>query len=112
MEQDVGVPICLSATGPKNLRAAGGLPDRVMLYVGVNPQSLRLAIDHVPPAAEEAGRDLGTLSTTLFGAEPETAAMPPPTEMPASSTANDTQDDSQDNSGTTVAVVPPSTRGS
>ena len=39
--EDVAVPICMSATGPKNLRAAGALADRVMLYVGVNPVSIR-----------------------------------------------------------------------
>ena len=31
------VPIMMSATGPKNLRVAGGLADIVMIYVGVNP---------------------------------------------------------------------------
>ena len=30
-----GIPIMMAATGPKNLRAAGALADRVMLYVGV-----------------------------------------------------------------------------
>jgi alkanesulfonate monooxygenase SsuD/methylene tetrahydromethanopterin reductase-like flavin-dependent oxidoreductase (luciferase family) len=57
VERDVGVPICLCATGPKNLRAAGALADRVMLYVGVNAESVRWAIDHVRAGAEEAGRD-------------------------------------------------------
>ena len=45
----------MSATGPRNLRAAGALADRVMLYVGVNPVSVRWAIDHVRAGAEEAG---------------------------------------------------------
>jgi alkanesulfonate monooxygenase SsuD/methylene tetrahydromethanopterin reductase-like flavin-dependent oxidoreductase (luciferase family) len=57
VQEDVGVPICLSATGPKNLRAAGGLADVVMLYVGVNPVSIRWAMDHVRAGAKEAGRD-------------------------------------------------------
>jgi alkanesulfonate monooxygenase SsuD/methylene tetrahydromethanopterin reductase-like flavin-dependent oxidoreductase (luciferase family) len=52
-----GVPIMMSATGPKNLRAAGGLADRVMLYVGVNPTSVSWAIEHVRAGAEAAGRD-------------------------------------------------------
>ena len=43
--------------GPKNLRVAGALADIVMIYVGVNPVSVRWAIDHVRAGAEEAGRD-------------------------------------------------------
>ena len=51
------MPIMMSATGPRNLRDAGALADRVMLYVGVNPTSVRWAIDHVRAGAEDAGRD-------------------------------------------------------
>ena len=51
------VPIMMSATGPRNLRNAGALADRVMLYVGVNPTSVRWAMDHVRAGAAEAGRD-------------------------------------------------------
>jgi len=53
----LNVPICMSATGPRNLRAAGALADWVMLYVGVNPVSLRWAMEHVRAGAEQAGRD-------------------------------------------------------
>ena len=45
----------MSATGPKNLRVAGSLADRVMLYVGVNRDSVRWAMEHVRAGAEEAG---------------------------------------------------------
>ena len=51
----------MSATGPKNLRVAGALADIVMIYVGVNPVSVRWAIDHVRAGAEEAGRDPDTV---------------------------------------------------
>jgi alkanesulfonate monooxygenase SsuD/methylene tetrahydromethanopterin reductase-like flavin-dependent oxidoreductase (luciferase family) len=51
------VPIMLGATGPRNLRLAGALADIAMIYVGVNPVSVRWAIDHVRAGAEEAGRD-------------------------------------------------------
>jgi alkanesulfonate monooxygenase SsuD/methylene tetrahydromethanopterin reductase-like flavin-dependent oxidoreductase (luciferase family) len=51
------IPIMMSATGPKNLRLAGSLADRVMLYVGVNPVSVRWAMEHVRAGATEAGRD-------------------------------------------------------
>jgi 5,10-methylenetetrahydromethanopterin reductase len=53
------VPIMLGATGPRNLRLAGALADIAMIYVGVNPVSVRWAIDHVRAGAEEAGRDPG-----------------------------------------------------
>jgi alkanesulfonate monooxygenase SsuD/methylene tetrahydromethanopterin reductase-like flavin-dependent oxidoreductase (luciferase family) len=55
--EPVDVPICMSATGPKNLRAAGALADWVMLYVGINPRSVSWAIDHVRAGAADAGRD-------------------------------------------------------
>ena len=51
------VPIMLGATGPRNLRLAGALADIAMIYVGVNPMSVRWAIEHVRAGAEEAGRD-------------------------------------------------------
>lgn len=51
------VPIMMSATGPRNLRVAGGLADIVMIYVGTHPDAVRWAIDHVRAGAEEAGRD-------------------------------------------------------
>lgn len=68
VHEDVGVPICLSATGPKNLRAAGALADRVMLYVGVNPASVRWAIDHVRAGATEAGRDPDVIRFSILTA--------------------------------------------
>ncbi len=51
------VPIALSATGPKNLRAAGGIADIVMIYVGVHPTNVGWAIEQIRAGAEEAGRD-------------------------------------------------------
>lgn len=57
LDGDAGVPIMMSATGPKNLRLAGTLADRVMLYVGVSDEAVRWAMDHVRAGAAEAGRD-------------------------------------------------------
>jgi alkanesulfonate monooxygenase SsuD/methylene tetrahydromethanopterin reductase-like flavin-dependent oxidoreductase (luciferase family) len=57
VKEGLAIPIMMSATGPKNLRAAGRLADRVMLYVGVHPTSIRWAMEHVREGAEEAGRD-------------------------------------------------------
>jgi alkanesulfonate monooxygenase SsuD/methylene tetrahydromethanopterin reductase-like flavin-dependent oxidoreductase (luciferase family) len=57
VERDSGVPIMMSATGPKNLHLAGTLADRVMLYVGVTPEAVSWAMDHVLGGARAAGRD-------------------------------------------------------
>ncbi len=65
---DAGVPIMMSATGPKNLRLAGSLADRVMLYVGVSPTAVRWAINHVRAGAEEAGRDPDAVAFSVLTA--------------------------------------------
>jgi alkanesulfonate monooxygenase SsuD/methylene tetrahydromethanopterin reductase-like flavin-dependent oxidoreductase (luciferase family) len=57
IDRDSGVPIMMSATGPKNLRLAGALADRVMLYVGVTPEAVSWAINHMRSGARAAGRD-------------------------------------------------------
>lgn len=57
LEEGPGVPIAVSATGPKTLRMAGALADIVMIYVGVHPDSVRWATAQVRAGAEEAGRD-------------------------------------------------------
>jgi len=62
------VPIMMTATGPRTLRLAGALADIVMIQVGVNPVSVRWAIEHVRAGAEEAGRDPGDVETTLYTA--------------------------------------------
>lgn len=63
-----GIPLMMPATGPRNLRLAGSLADRVMLYVGVNEESVRWAIEHVRAGAEEAGRDPDTIAISLLTA--------------------------------------------
>lgn len=62
------VPIMMSATGPRTLRLAGALADIVMVQVGVNPASVKWAIDHVHAGAEEAGRDPAEVETSLYTA--------------------------------------------
>jgi alkanesulfonate monooxygenase SsuD/methylene tetrahydromethanopterin reductase-like flavin-dependent oxidoreductase (luciferase family) len=62
------VPIMMCATGPKNLRLAGALADIVMIYVGVNPESVKWAIDHVRGGAEGAGRDPDLVEISLLTA--------------------------------------------
>jgi 5,10-methylenetetrahydromethanopterin reductase len=65
---DQQVPILMPATGPKNLRVAGSLADIVMLQVGVNPVSVKWAIDQVRAGAEEAGRDPDDIEISLYTA--------------------------------------------
>src|SRR5262249_29325034 len=57
LEGGADVRIMMPATGPKNLRLAGALADRVMLYVGVTDEAVAWAMDHVRTGAEQAGRD-------------------------------------------------------
>ena len=68
VDADPGIPIMMSATGPRNLRLAGSLADRVMLYVGVEETSVRWAMEHVRAGAEEAGRDPDAVQFSLLTA--------------------------------------------
>jgi len=68
LSEDAGVPIMMSGTGPKNLRQAGSLADRVMLYVGVSDEALEWAIGHVRAGAEEAGRDPDSVKLSVLTA--------------------------------------------
>ena len=68
IERDPGIPLMMAATGPKNLRVAGALADRVMLYVGINATSVQWAIDHVRAGAESAGRDPGSVKLSVLTA--------------------------------------------
>jgi 5,10-methylenetetrahydromethanopterin reductase len=51
------VPIMIGATGPRNLRLAGGVADIVQLEVGVTDAAVRWGIDQVRVGAEASGRD-------------------------------------------------------
>jgi 5,10-methylenetetrahydromethanopterin reductase len=51
------VPIMIGATGPRNLRLAGGVADIVQLEVGVTEAAVRWGIEHVRAGALDAGRD-------------------------------------------------------
>jgi 5,10-methylenetetrahydromethanopterin reductase len=64
--QDLGVPIMISATGPRNLRQAGALADRVMLYVGVTAEAISWAVEHVHAGARDAGRDPLSLKISIL----------------------------------------------
>jgi 5,10-methylenetetrahydromethanopterin reductase len=51
------VPIMIGATGPRNLRLAGGVADIVQLEVGVTDAAIRWGIEQVRAGAHDAGRD-------------------------------------------------------
>jgi alkanesulfonate monooxygenase SsuD/methylene tetrahydromethanopterin reductase-like flavin-dependent oxidoreductase (luciferase family) len=56
----------MSATGPRNLRLAGSLADRVMLYVGVTPEAVQWARNYVREGAESAGRDPSDVKISIL----------------------------------------------
>ena len=66
LERDPGIPIMMSGTGPRNLRLAGALADRVMLYVGVTPEAVQWALRHVREGAESAERDPQELKVSIL----------------------------------------------
>lgn len=68
LDRDAGVPIMMSGTGPRNLRQAGALADRVMLYVGVTPEAVEWAMGHVRAGASEAGRDPSEIKVSILTA--------------------------------------------
>jgi alkanesulfonate monooxygenase SsuD/methylene tetrahydromethanopterin reductase-like flavin-dependent oxidoreductase (luciferase family) len=66
LERDPRIPIMMSGTGPRNLRLAGALADRVMLYVGVTPEAIRWALGHVHEGARSAERDPGAVKVSIL----------------------------------------------
>jgi 5,10-methylenetetrahydromethanopterin reductase len=68
IDRDPQIPLMMAATGPRNLRVAGALADRVMLYVGVNATSVRWAVEHVRAGAEAAGRDPDSVKLSVLTA--------------------------------------------
>jgi len=59
------LPIMIGATGPRNLRLAGGVADIVQLEVGVTEAAVRWGIANVRAGAEEAGRDPSEVAISL-----------------------------------------------
>jgi alkanesulfonate monooxygenase SsuD/methylene tetrahydromethanopterin reductase-like flavin-dependent oxidoreductase (luciferase family) len=55
--KDPPMKMMIGATGPRNLRLAGGVADIVQLEVGVSEPAIRWGIEQVHLGAEAAGRD-------------------------------------------------------
>lgn len=68
LDEGPGIPIMMSGTGPRNLRLAGTLADRVMLYVGVTPDAVQWALRHVHAGARAAGRDPADIKVSILTA--------------------------------------------
>lgn len=62
------IPIFVSASGPKTLELAGELADGVILLVGLFPEALAWALEHVDRGAARAGRERPHVAVFAYGA--------------------------------------------
>jgi len=64
-----GLPIYLTASGPRMLQLGGELCDGIVFMAGVDPAGIRAALDSIRKGAEAAGRSAGELDRAccVFG---------------------------------------------
>jgi len=62
------VPIYLAASGPRGLRIGGRVADGVLMHMGLFPEVVQAALEHVRVGAGEAGRDWRDLDLCVYGA--------------------------------------------
>jgi 5,10-methylenetetrahydromethanopterin reductase len=62
------IPIYISASGPRMLELAGEIADGVILLVGLFPESLAWALEHVDRGAATAGRARPHIAVFAYGA--------------------------------------------
>ncbi len=60
------VPVYVASSSPRVLQVAGELADGVILNVGVAPELIREALDHVANGARRAGRDPASLDIVVI----------------------------------------------
>jgi 5,10-methylenetetrahydromethanopterin reductase len=60
-----GIPVWVSATGPRTLELAGRVADGVILLAGLHPEGISFALEHIGRGAEAAGRS-GRPPVTVF----------------------------------------------
>ena len=72
-----GIPVYLSASGPRTLELAGRIADGVILLVGLFPEALNWALAHVRRGADMANRPLPHAAVFAYGMvnEDEEAAL-------------------------------------
>jgi 5,10-methylenetetrahydromethanopterin reductase len=63
-----GLPIFVSASGPRTLELAGGLADGVILLVGLYPDTITWALEHIDRGASAAGRPRPHTALFAYGA--------------------------------------------
>ena len=60
------VPMMLSAEGPRTLRMAGAIADRVMVHTGLTPEILADTIAHIRAGEADAGKSAGGAEVWAF----------------------------------------------
>jgi 5,10-methylenetetrahydromethanopterin reductase len=69
------IPVYVSASGPKTLELAGEIADGVILLVGLFPEGLAWALEHVDHGAAKAGRPRPHVAVFAYGSiDDDTAA--------------------------------------
>lgn len=61
-----GIPVYIAASGPRMLELAGRIADGVIILVGVDPASIRHALERIQVGARAAGRKLEDLDLVLW----------------------------------------------
>jgi 5,10-methylenetetrahydromethanopterin reductase len=62
------IPVFISASGPRTLELAGEIADGVILLVGLFPEALGWALEHVDRGASKVGRDRPHIAVFAYGA--------------------------------------------
>ena len=62
------IPIFISASGPRMLELAGEIADGVILLVGLFPEALAWALEHIDRGADKGGRDRPHIAVFAYGA--------------------------------------------
>ena len=62
------IPIFISASGPRTLELAGEIADGVILLVGLFPEALVWALEHIDRGASKSGRDRPHIAVFAYGA--------------------------------------------
>ena len=63
-----GLPVYVSASGPRTLELAGGLADGVILLIGLFPDAVTWALEHIDRGARAAGRPRPHTALFAYGA--------------------------------------------
>lgn len=62
------IPVYISASGPRTLELAGEVADGVILLVGLFPEGLAWALEHIDRGAAKAGRERPDIAVFAYGA--------------------------------------------